>query len=425
MKCLPFITATISVLLLVFVMILVGCNGNNTQSNVRGTNDMGVIDDTIETEAIESENAVIQSVLEYRGDSILTCEDIILYANYGIIDNSLGDDVATKDETFIVRYVNDEPQDSAVLIGPYNRLIGNGKICKIVVGVDTLNIDIRKSLSGRLDLRYLGILPNCKFYRLSKHYALNDSARSTDFQINVAMPEDTPLHIKDFISGTIQKDVVLCFTDDDGGATITPHIPVFKMMDRSITEMSQYYYKQFCKLYYNKFGDFSDPEVPMLGEWCSYQFYAYPVWENMDKSLTTWKFYSFSYMDGAHGNTIEYYLTFDNKKGRVLGIRDFYSDETFNDAIRLLTRKLNLHQGKEPDGERKERAELDDCQNVTTPPSNLLNDFFAGKVYPRPAITQHGIVFSYQTYEKGSNADGVLHFLLPYNKNILDKTIGI
>lgn len=40
-----------------------------------------------------------------------------------------------------------------------------------------------------------------------------------------------------------------------------------------------------------------------------------------------------------------------------------------------------------------------------------------GKYYPRHAITNEGIVFSYQTYEKGANFDGVLHFVQPYKND--------
>lgn len=35
---------------------------------------------------------------------------------------------------------------------------------------------------------------------------------------------------------------------------------------------------------------------------------------------------------------------------------------------------------------------------------------FEGKYFPRHAITNEGIVFSYQTYENGANFDRVLHF---------------
>ncbi|WP_368408261.1 RsiV family protein [uncultured Duncaniella sp.] len=36
--------------------------------------------------------------------------------------------------------------------------------------------------------------------------------------------------------------------------------------------------------------------------------------------------------------------------------------------------------------------------------------------YPRPALTNQGVVFSYQPYEKGSFAEGILHFVIPYSK---------
>jgi len=47
----------------------------------------------------------------------------------------------------------------------------------------------------------------------------------------------------------------------------------------------------------------------------------------------------------------------------------------------------------------------------------ILEEKFDGKIYPRPAVTSSGIVFSYQTYDKGSNADEVLHFTQPFKKD--------
>ena len=60
-------------------------------------------------------------------------------------------------------------------------------------------------------------------------------------------------------------------------------------------------------------------------------------------------------------------------------------------------------------------ADLDCESGVTAIQSKILNEKIDGKIYPRPAITRNGIVFSYQTYEKGSNADGTLHFIVPFN----------
>lgn len=48
--------------------------------------------------------------------------------------------------------------------------------------------------------------------------------------------------------------------------------------------------------------------------------------------------------------------------------------------------------------------------------SEILKEIYDGTYYPRPALTNQGVVFSYQPYEKGSFAEGILHFVIPYSK---------
>ncbi|WP_354667204.1 RsiV family protein, partial [uncultured Duncaniella sp.] len=45
----------------------------------------------------------------------------------------------------------------------------------------------------------------------------------------------------------------------------------------------------------------------------------------------------------------------------------------------------------------------------------MLKEVYDGAYYPRPALTNQGVVFSYQPYEKGSFAEGILHFVIPYS----------
>lgn len=47
--------------------------------------------------------------------------------------------------------------------------------------------------------------------------------------------------------------------------------------------------------------------------------------------------------------------------------------------------------------------------------SEILKEVYDGAYYPRPALTNQGVVFSYQPYEKGSFAEGILHFVIPYS----------
>lgn len=361
-----------------------------------------------------SDSVLEQVTSEYHKSPLAEYGNIKVYADYCLEDKDkkYGDDVDAKDETYLIRYVDDRPRDSMILAGPYMRLLGEGPLCRIVVGVDTVNVNIKRQFCKVLDLRFQDALPGCKFYRISRHYAINDSARSTDFQINIAMKDSTPLFIKDFISEMIRDDVAPFFDEYTNGEYVTPYIPMIRMRNRTVEQMMEHYYYQFRKFYDKEFKPEPGSDERAYGEWYSYQCYAYPVWQNSDSTLTTWKFYSYNYTGGAHGGESEYFLTFDNNTGRFLGAKDFFKKGDFKKAIDKLAQQLDTYHGSTGS-----EADLNSEYNVTAVQSSTMNEVIDGKIYPRPAITNQGIVFSYQTYEKGGNADGVMHFTQPFKKD--------
>lgn len=95
-------------------------------------------------------------------------DNIKVYEGYGLNEKDwkYGDDVYAKDETYLIRYVDDIPKDSLILVGPYMRLLMGGIRCRIVVGVDTVSVDIKRPFAKTLDLRFRDALPGCKSYRL-------------------------------------------------------------------------------------------------------------------------------------------------------------------------------------------------------------------------------------------------------------------
>ncbi len=383
------------------------------------TQDTIVIETSLEDTVISKVKHTEEIMPEHRGNLIVEHGNIKVYAYFCLLEDDVkyGDDITAKDETYLIRYVNDIPRDSMVLKGPYNTLLGNNNVCKITVGTDTVNVNITKPFNKYLDIRFTGVLPGCRFYRYSKHYTLNERSFQTDFQINLAIQDDAPEYIKNFINETIRDDVAGSFCDYSGDKTIYPNIPLFNIKDGDFAQLLRYYYHQFCRLYKKKNGCESDTDEISLGPHYSYQFYAYPVWENSDSTLITWKFYDYCYMGGAHGGEREYFLTFDNETGRILGIDDFYSKYEFKKAMDNLTRQLNAYHNRVVHGEYRYSATLKDDSNVTSVRSTILKEVVGGKIYPRPALTRQGIVFTYQTYEKGSNADGVLHFTQSYKQD--------
>lgn len=363
----------------------------------------------------ESDSVPVKS----QGEPLAESGNVKVYVDFCWDDDGhiYYDDVIAKEQTCLFRYVDDKPKDSMILVGPYMRLLGSGNQCCIVVGVDTVSINIKRPFSKTLDLRFRDALSGCKFYRLSRHYALNDSAWKTDFQINIAMRDSTPLFFKDFISEMIRDDVASFFDEYKDDEYITPYIPMIRMRNRTVEQMMEHYYYQFRKLYDKEFKPEPGSYERAYGQHYSYQYYAYPVWQNSDSTLATWKFYNFSYMGGAHGGEREYYLTFDNETGRILGASDFLSKREIRKATETLGRQLNIYHGNDPDGDICYYAWLDDDSNIIAAHDKTINERIDGKVYPRPAITKQGIVFSYQTYEKGAYWDRILHFTQPFKRD--------
>lgn len=392
------------------------CSSGNTDYDYSDTleTEMPVTDEIDSSIKVSMDTVSENEHTEYQRLPLAESGNIKVYVDFCLEDNDhkYGDDVYAKDETYLTRFVDNKPMESMILKGPYMRLLGDGGRCRIVVGVDTVNVNIKRPFGKVLDLRFRDALPGCRFYRLSRHYALNDSAWDTDFQINIAMRDNTTLFIKDFISNMIRDDVAGYFDELKNGEWIAPYIPMIRMRNRTVEQMMEHYYYQFRKFYDKKFKPEPGSEERACGEWYSYQCYAYPVWQNSDSTLTTWKFYNFSYMGGAHGGESEYFLTFDNETGRILGAMDFFSKANFRKAIERLAVQLDTYHGTTG-----YEADLNSAYNITAAESTTMNEVIDSKLYPRPAITKQGIVFSYQTYEKGSNADGVLHFTQPFNKD--------
>lgn len=402
---------TITVVAIVFATItmMVGkCSAGNDDYDYSDTLGTAEYDDE------KTDSAFYKEPILYQELPLAESGNIKVYVNYGIENDYAlyDDDIIGKEGTSLTRYVDDKPKESMILVGPYMSILGEGKLCRIVVGVDTVNVNIKRQFGKTLDLRFRDALRDCKSYRLSRHYALNDSAWTTDFQINIAMRDSTPLFIKDFISNMIRDDVVGYFEELKNGEWIAPYVPMIRMRNRTVEQMMEHYYYQFRKLYDKEFKPEPGSDEIAFGQHYSYQCYAYPVWQNSDSTLTTWKFYKYSYMGGAHGGESEYFLTFDNKTGRILGAMDFFSKTNFRKAIERLAVQLDTYHGTTG-----YEADLNSRYDVTAVQSSTMNEVIDGKIYPRPAITNQGIVFSYQTYEKGSNADGVLHFTQPFKKD--------
>ena len=165
--------------------------------------------------------------------------------------------------------------------------------------------------------------------------------------------------------------------------------------------------------------DFTEED---FGPKYDYMMEVAPAWESKNGQYVTYRFYTYYYTMGAHGFMEEYYLTFDNENGRILGYNDIFGANDLKKALELLEQEITA-QKKEFmnfDGIYPASLEKDELESNA---SEILKEVYDGAYYPRPALTNQGIVFSYQPYEKGSFAEGILHFVIPYSKRDVKITL--
>lgn len=111
----------------------------------------------------------------------------------------------------------------------------------------------------------------------------------------------------------------------------------------------------------------------------------------------------------------EYYLTFNEETGYILGYEEIIGAKAFPDAIKLLEQKLTAKEAQYRDMDEPYPAGMD-AEQLEANASEIIKEVYQGLYYPRPALTKEGIVFSYQPYEKGAFCEGILHFVIPYSK---------
>lgn len=118
-----------------------------------------------------------------------------------------------------------------------------------------------------------------------------------------------------------------------------------------------------------------------------------------------------------HGFMEEYYLTFNNHTGKLLGYDDIIGKKDFPKLITELEKQLTAFRSTWSSVTETYSAALDD-ESLEATASEIIKEVYNGSYYPRPAITRKGIVFTYQPYEKGAFCHGILHFVQPYPKEL-------
>lgn len=292
----------------------------------------------------------------------------------------------------------------------------NGKTLKVAIGIDTVRYNITKlpkTISPILDLLPKGV----KNYNVKNNFSLDKSGIKSKFRFDGYLPDSIPGWLNNYIAAVLNTDVDMIFNDFEPKRTyieeykrVNSNPKVYKGLDISTAspkEIGRYFSRRFERLYKKEFG-----EEEGWGPMYEYMMEVTPEWTSEDGKLSTYRFYTYNYGGGAHGMMYEYYLTFDTESGRILGIEDIYEGSEFKKVMTRLGKKINIKYLAEDGRETNHTADLGRVGDEEAS-EGIWYENYNGYVYPRPALVKNGVVFSYQPYDKGSFAAGILHFVIP------------
>lgn len=124
------------------------------------------------------------------------------------------------------------------------------------------------------------------------------------------------------------------------------------------------------------------------------------------------------YAGGVHGMVYQYYFTYSTHGDSLIGLTDIFKEEALGDVFRLVGEKLAARPNAPIDDE--VWTPLAEVTPTPTPDEYAMQtgamETYKGKVYPRPALTACGIVFSYPPYVKDCFAAGTIHILITYEE---------
>lgn len=339
-----------------------------------------------------------------------------------VYDYSSGDDaeVSSLSLSALVTYKDTVPVDTCWIIGN-GTYVADGSILKFAIGVDTIRYDMRNlpdSVNPTMD-----ILPaNTVEHKYAHSFELTDSSWRCDFKFLAYLPENHPTWLNQFIATIMRNDIQALYLDNKGADRILKEYYGIKAKPKKVDginaanmtpkEIARHFATVHEQLYRN---EFKVEDVDGHGPKYDYMLEISPAWTSPDGRYVTYRFYSYYYTMGAHGFMEEYYLTFDEETGYILGYEEIIEAKAFPETIKLLEQKLTAKEAQHRDMDEPCPAGMD-TEQLEANASEIIKEVYQGLYYPRPALTKEGIVFSYQPYEKGAFCEGILHFVIPYSK---------
>lgn len=227
--------------------------------------------------------------------------------------------------SMLIRYIDNIKVDSAAIIGTSDGLRSDNQFCRLMWCIDSRTIDFTENLNKTIDMRFLGVVPGCKFYS----YRFDSW-----FNIHIALPKPAPDWILNKISKTVQP-IVNAYDED---AAKDSAVLKYDGSPDSLDRMLRYYYKGFRKRYSRQ----KEKEGDYFCEIYLCQYYIYPVWVDETGSRITYRIYEFQNMGGAHGGYSDYYSTYDSATERLLSIEELFSEREIDKSHRAIGERLVL-----------------------------------------------------------------------------------
>lgn len=353
----------------------------------------------------------------YYGDTLFQFSGKTVVIDYTDVDK----EVSSMSSSQIVTYVDTSPVSRSRVIGNGTYFV-EGPVLKFAIGVDTVRYNMR-DLPATLNPVKALLQGNVVEHKFARSFALSDSSCNCDFKFLAYLPESHPTWLNQFIAIVMRNDIQAMYLDNKGADRILKEYYGIKSTPKKIgginaagmtpKEIAGHFALEHERLYKD---EYPVKEYEGLGPKYDYMMEVSPAWIDKDSTYVTYRFYSYYYTAGMHGFMEEYYLTFNNHSGNLLGYSDLIGKKNFPKAIAVLEKQLTSYRSTWSSIAETYSAALDG-ESLEANASEIIKEVYNGSYYPRPAITRQGIVFSYQPYEKGAFCDGILHFVQPIQKD--------
>lgn len=398
------LTAILAVIFLSVVFIVFAHNGCDSEK-------AGQTDSQCLAESVSDEKS------RYYGDTLYQFDGKTVIYDYFSGDDA---EVSSMSSSALITYKDTVPIDTCWIIGNGNYVTDESTL-KFAIGVDTIRYDMRHLPDSINPTREM--LPaNTVEHKYAHSFELTDSSWRCDFKFLAYLPGNHPTWLNQFIATIMRNDIQALYLDNKGTDRILKEYYGIKAKPKKVNgidaanmtpkEIARHFATVHEQLYRH---EFKVEEVEGHGPKYDYTLEISPAWTSPDGRYVTYRFYSYYYTMGAHGFMEEYYLTFNEETGNILGYEEIIGAKVFPYAIKLLEQKLTAKEAKCRDLDETYPAGMD-AEQLEANASEIIKEVYQGSYYPRPALTHEGIVFSYQPYEKGAFYEGILHFVIPYSK---------